>query len=132
TRGLVPGEILQARLASDMVPFGKQISMSCNKVEAYLSMLMQRDLPVPVEPAMMYPALKGRLLETSGFVQSIEPSMLNGAQAHTYNMTPTTALGWHGGDDYIRHLVVPDFYFHISIAHAILRYLGTPIGKRDY
>jgi hypothetical protein len=40
--------------------------------------------------------------------------------------------GWFGGDDYIRHLVLPDFFFHISIAHAILRHLGAKVGKRDY
>ena len=40
--------------------------------------------------------------------------------------------GWFGGDDYIGHLVLPDFFFHISIAHGILRHLGAKIGKRDY
>jgi hypothetical protein len=35
------------------------------------------------------------------------------------------------GDDYIRHLVLPDFFFHISIVHAILRRPGAKIGKRD-
>ncbi|MFC0012231.1 DUF1993 family protein [Devosia nitrariae] len=132
TRGLTPGEVLQARLASDMLSFGEQSSITCNKVEAHMSKLMQRDLPAPVRPAMMYPALKGRLLETRGFLQAIEPSMLNGAHTHTYNITPTIAHGWYGGNDYIRHLVMPDFFFHISIAHAILRHLGAPVGKRDY
>lgn len=132
TRGLVPGEVLHARLASDMLSFGKQSSISCNKVEAHMSRLMQRDLPTPIEPAMMYPALKGRLLETRAFLQNIEPDMLNSAQTHTYQIGQAIAHGWYGGDDYIRHLVMPDFFFHISIAHAILRYLGAPIGKRDY
>lgn len=132
TRGLVPGDVLQSRLASDMLPFGEQSSISCNKVEAHLSKLMQRELPAPVEPAMMYPALKGRLLETRGFLQAIEPDMLNSAQTHTYGITPTMAHGWYGGDEYIRHVVIPDFFFHIAIAHAILRHLGAPVGKRDY
>ena len=132
TRGLTPGEVLQARLASDMLSFGEQSSISCNKVEAHMSKLMQRDPPAPVKPAMMYPALKGRLLEARGFLQAIEPNMLNGAQTHTYDIAPTIAHGWYGGDDYIRHLVMPDFFFHISIAHAILRHLGASVGKRDY
>ena len=130
--GLTPGVVLQARLASDMLSFGEQSSISCNKVEAHMSKLMQRDPPAPVKPAIMYPALRGRLLETRGFLQAIEPNMLNGAQTHTYDITPTTAHGWYGGDDYIRNLVIPDFFFHISIAHAILRHLGAPVGKRDY
>jgi uncharacterized protein len=131
-KGLVPGEVLQARLAPDMLSFGKQSSVSCNKVEAHMSKLMQRDIPAPVEPAMMYPALKGRLLETRGFLQAIEPRMLNSAQTHTYDVRPTISQGWYGGDDYIRLLVMPDFFFHVSIAHAILRHLGAPVGKRDY
>jgi hypothetical protein len=47
-------------------------------------------------------------------------------------LTPPIARGWFGGDGYIRHLVLPDFFFHISIAHAFLRHLGAAIGKRDY
>lgn len=131
SRGLVPGEVLQARLAFDMLPFGKQLSILCNKVEAHMSKLMQRDLPAPVEPAIMYPALKGRLLETRGFLQAIEPYMLSSAHTYTYAIMPTITHGWHGGD-YIRHLIIPDFFFHISIAHAILRHLGAPVGKREY
>ncbi|MBR0716523.1 DUF1993 family protein [Bradyrhizobium liaoningense] len=40
--------------------------------------------------------------------------------------------GWFSGDDYIRHLVLPDLFFHISNAHAILRHFGVNIGKRNY
>lgn len=131
-QGLAPGEVLQARLAPDMLSFGQQSGVSCNKVEAHMSKLMRRARPDPVEPTMMYPALKGRLLETRGFLQAIEPDMIDSAQTHTYDLKPTIALGWYGGDDYIRHLVMPDFFFHIAIAHAILRHLGAPVGKRDY
>lgn len=129
---LPPGDILGARLSPDMLSFGQQSSVSCNKVEAHMSKLMQRDPPIPVEPAMMYPALKGRLLETRSFLQAIEPNMINGAQFHTYYLEPPIAGGWYRGDDYIRHLVIPDFFFHVSLAHAILRHLGASIGKRDY
>ncbi len=131
-RGLAPGEVLRASLAPDMLSFGKQCSIVCNKVEVHMSKLMQRDLPPPNETAMMYPALKGRLLDTRGFLQAIEPNSLVGAQTHTYDLAPTVTHGWYGGDDYIRHLVMPDFFFHIAIAHAILRYLGAEVGKRDY
>jgi uncharacterized protein len=65
--------------------------------------------------------LKGRLLETRGFLQNVQPDEIAGAQSHTYELTPPIVRGWFGGEDYIRHLVLPDFFFHISIAHAILR-----------
>ena len=86
----------------------------------------------PITTPMTYPALKARLLETRGFLETVHPDEIAGAQFHTYELTPPIVRGWFGGDDYIRHLVLPDFFFHISIAHAILRHLGAKVGKRDY
>ena len=123
TKAFEPGRILGERLAPDMLTFGEQSSVGCNKVEAHMAKLMQHDPPTPSNTRMMYPALKGRLLETRGFLQNVQPDEIAGAQSQR---------GWFGGDDYIRHLVLPDFFFHISIAHAILRHLGAKIGKRDY
>ena len=132
TKGFEPGRILTERLAPDMVTFGEQFSVSCNKVDAHMAKLMQRDRPKPRNISMMYPALKERLLETRRFLRDVQPDEIAGAQSHTYVLTPPIVRGWFGGEDYIRHLVLPDFFFHISIAHAILRHLGAKIGKRDY
>ena len=132
TKAFEPGRILGERLAPDMLTFGEQFYVSCNKVEAHMAKLMQRDPPAPSTTSMMYRALKGRLLDTRGFLQNLQPDEISGAQSHTYELMPPIVRGWFGGDDYIRYLVLPDFFFHISIAHAILRRLGAKIGKRDY
>jgi hypothetical protein len=132
TKGFEPGRILDERLAPDMLSFGGQFSVSCNKVDSHMAKLMLRDPPALRDTPMMYPALKERLLETRGFLQSVQSDEIAGAQFHTYELTPPIVRGYFGGDDYIRHLVLPDFFFHISIAHAILRRLGAKIGKRDY
>lgn len=129
---LDPGSVLAARLAPDMLSFGEQFSVNCNKVESHLTKLMDRDRPTSRDVAMIYPALQGRLLETRTFLQAIQPEDLASAQTHTYQLTPAVARGWFGGDDYIRHVVLADFFFHITIAHAILRNLGGPVGKKDY
>ncbi|WP_407156612.1 DUF1993 family protein [Bradyrhizobium sp. STM 3557] len=132
TKRIEPGRILGERLAPDMLTFGEQLSVSCNKVEAHMAKLMRRGAPAPQNTPMTYSALKRRLLETRGFLENVQPDEIAGAQSHTYELTPPIVRGWFGGDDYIRHLVLPDFFFHISIAHAILRHLGAPLGKRDY
>lgn len=131
-KNLPLGTVLEARLAPDMLTFGEQFSVSCNKVEAHLTKLSQRAVPAPETPMMTYPALKRRLAETQAFLQGLQPDQLDGAQTHTYELNPPIIQGWFGGDDYIRHLVIPDFFFHITVAHAILRHLGAEIGKRDY
>ena len=68
TKGFEPGRILTERLAPDMVTFGEQFSVSCNKVDAHMAKLMQLDPPAPRSIPMMYPALKGRPLETRDFL----------------------------------------------------------------
>jgi uncharacterized protein len=131
-KGFEPGRVLGERLAPDMLTFGEQFSVSCNKVDAHMAKLMQRDPPAPRNTPMTYPSLNGRLLETRGFLENLQPNEIARAQSYTYELSPPIVRGWFGGEDYIRHLVLPDFFFHISIAHAILRHLGAKIGKRDY
>src|SRR5262249_53741649 len=63
TKGFEPGRILGERLAPDMLTFGEQFSVSCSKVEAHMAKMMHHDPPAPRNTPMMYPALKGRLLE---------------------------------------------------------------------
>jgi hypothetical protein len=82
TKGFEPGRILGERLAPDMLTFGEQCSVSCNKVDAHIAKLMQRDPPIPRKTPMMYPALKGRLLETRGFLQTCSRTRLP-APSHT-------------------------------------------------
>ncbi len=62
TKGIEPGRILGERLASDMLTFREKFSVSCNKVDAHMAKLMQRDAPGPHNTVMMYPALRERLL----------------------------------------------------------------------
>ena len=59
TKAFEPGRILGERLSPDMLTFGEQFSVSCNKVEAHMAKLMQHDPPAPSNTPMMYPALKG-------------------------------------------------------------------------
>ncbi|WP_298885339.1 DUF1993 family protein [uncultured Bradyrhizobium sp.] len=131
-KGFEAGAILGERLAPDMLTFGEQFSVICNKVEAHMAKLMQEAPPEPHGLAISYPALNNRLIETRSFLKNVQPDEIAGAQSHTYELTPPIVRGWFGGNDYIRHLVLPDFFFHISVAHAILRQLGAKLGKRDY
>src|SRR5262249_35210986 len=88
TKGFEPGRILGERLASDMLTFGEQFSVSCNKVDAHMAKLMQHDPPAHRNTPMMYPALKERLLETRGFLQNVQPDEIDGAQSPTYDLPP--------------------------------------------
>ncbi|MBE7198482.1 MAG: DUF1993 family protein [Parafilimonas terrae] len=131
-RGLITGEVLGARLAPDMATFGEQFSVGCDKVEAHVAELAQRGSPAPRELVMDYSALRARVADARAFLNSFSPQELSAAQTHVYEAKSPLVRGWFRGDDYIRYFIIPDFYFHITIAHAILRRMGAPIGKQDY
>jgi hypothetical protein len=131
-KGLRSGEVLRARLAPAMLTFGEQFSVVASKVERHVSFLIGQDPTLSPNVEQTYAALKARVTGVRSFLQSITPEQLSGAESRTYQLTPPIVRGWFGGAEYIFHLVIPDFYFHIATAHDILRHLGARVGKRDY
>lgn len=131
-KGFQPGDVLRARLAPDMLTFGEQFSVVADKTERHLMFLVGRNPTEPAPVEQTYAALKARMTGARSFLQSVTPSQLASAESRTYQLTPPIVRGWFGGAEYIFYLVIPDFYFHIATAHAILRHLGVPVGKRDY
>lgn len=125
-------DVLDARLAPDMLSFEEQIQAVCNKVEAHVAKLTRTDRPAVVKVASTADALRARVADTVRYLGGISEDVLAGAETRTYELTPPIVRGWFGGVDYITLLVMPDFNFHVATAHDILRHLGATIGKRDY
>jgi hypothetical protein len=125
-------EILDARLAPDMLTFEEQILAVCNKVEAHVSKLARTERPPIVKVQPTAAALRARVADTVRYLNGVSEGALAGAETHTFELTPPIVRGWFGGVDYITLLVMPDFNFHLATAHDILRHLGAQIGKRDY
>jgi hypothetical protein len=130
--GRQPEEVFGARLAPDMLTFGEQISVLCNKVDAHVAKLLRKEVPQPRTISMDQASLRTRLAETIRFLDGLTPEELAGAETHTFELYPPIVRGWFGGPDYIFQLVLPDFFFHVATAHDILRHLGAPVGKRTY
>lgn len=49
-------------------------------------------------------------------------------------VVPTFFDGSRGlaAEAYAAHMIMPDFYFHLTAAYAILRHNGVPLGKHDF
>jgi hypothetical protein len=125
-------QVLGARLAPDMLTLGEQIAVLCNKVDAHVAKLLRRDVPAPIQVQLNRESLRVRLAETIRFLEGLDPEALAGAESHTFELSPPIVRGWFGGSEYIFLLVMPDFFFHVTTVHDILRHLGAPVGKRDY
>lgn len=104
-RGWPDEQILGSRLASDMLTLGEQIAVLCNKVDAHVSKLLRRDVPVPVQVELSRTALRLRLAATRRFLEGLEEEDLKGAENHTFELSPPIVRGWFGGSEYIFLLV---------------------------
>ena len=67
------------------------------------------------------------------FIKSLDPKAIDGATDRqiTFPLGPTNK-GEMRGDDYLNHFVLPNVYFHLPAAYAILRHCGVEIGKQDF
>jgi hypothetical protein len=132
SKGLSEEAILGARLAPDMLSFASQVSVLCNKVERHAALLARRDAPAPAEAPPGFAGLKARLAQATLFIETLPKEAVLNAETQTFELSEPLIRGWLGGTEYLLELVLPDFFFHVAMVHAILRRLGAPIGKRDY
>jgi uncharacterized protein len=126
--------ILQTRLAPDMFPFVKQVQLVSDGLKGY-ARLTNKEIPSMPDNEDSIDALVKRLDNTLDFATSIEESdFANADDAKIIlpwmeRMMPNKFIP---GSEYILEMAIPNFYFHYTIAYAILRHLGFNIGKVNF
>jgi hypothetical protein len=127
--GLDPNELIQARLASDMFTFARQIQSASDKARFGVARLAAIEVPSFPDTETTFAELEARIAKTTAFLRSVDQSRFDGSDARKVELR---SLGAYRGDDYLLTVLLPDFFFHVATAHGILRHRGVPIGKADY
>src|SRR4029453_15568898 len=124
--------LLNYRLAPDMLPFVRQIQIAADLAKGAAARLAGVEVPKHDDTEKTFGDLKARITNTVTFVQSIQPSDIDGSEDRKITLT----LGEHKlnfkGQPYLVHFVMPNFYFHCATAYDILRQCGVELGKRDF
>src|SRR5579862_4655666 len=130
---LDPAVLPQWRLAPDMFSLTRQVQIACDQAKNGAARLAGVEPPRYEDNEKTIDELKARLANTLAFVKSIDAGKVDGAADReiTFPLGPTNK-GHMKGDDYLTHFVLPNFYFHLTAAYAILRHLGVEIGKQDF
>ncbi len=123
--------LLQARLAPDQFNLVRQIQITCDTAKLCASRLTTKEAPVHADTEKTLPELKSRIESTINYLQTFLPADYNeAAKRHI------TQPRWEGqyltGEEFVLNHAIPNFYFHLSTAYAILRHNGVEIGKKDY
>jgi len=130
--GVDPKQIFEARLAADMLPFPKQIQIASDMAKGGVARLAGLTPPGWADDETDLPALRERLARTIAYIESIPADQVDGSEERDISLKAGPNELHFKGQAYLLDFVIPNVYFHISIAYALLRQAGVPIGKRDY
>ena len=127
-----PEVLLNWRLRPDMFPFTRQVQIAADFAKGTTARLAGKEVPKYADDETTFAALKARIAKTVKFVESIAPKDLDGSEGRDITLTVGGQELHFKGEPYLVQFVLPNFYFHVTVAYAILRRCGVDIGKRDF
>ncbi len=130
---IAPEEIIQARLAPDMLPFAYQVkSTAVHSLGAIEGTRRGKFSPDMTPPPETFAALKTRIAETISALGKIEPSEVDGFIGRDMCFAFGERRMDFTAENFLLSFSLPNFYFHAATAYDILRWKGVQIGKRDF
>jgi len=130
--GIPEERILEARLAPDMHPFPRQIQIATDMTKAGIARLTDREAPSWPDTESSLAELRERVGKALAYVSAVSPASFEGAEARTIELKASGRDLRFDGTGYLHRFCLPNFYFHLSMAYALLRKEGLPIGKPDF
>jgi len=132
-KGLDQSELTEARLAADMLPLTFQVQTVCNTAKKVVPRLSGiPDIPVE-DNEKTFAELQARVASTIDFLRSVDPAAFTDKEDVTVELKLGTRDPMSmSGKAYVFGFAIPNFFFHLQTAYAILRTKGVPLGKPDY
>jgi len=127
-----PEALVEARLAPDMMSLAGQVQRASDASKLAIARLTGVAAPPMEDNEVTLDQLRGRIAMTLAYLESVAPEALEGSEIREVTLSFGSFQKSFAGDDYLFSFALPNFYFHIVAAYAILRNQGVPVGKLDY
>jgi hypothetical protein len=131
-RKIDPAVLTSARLAPDMLPLNRQVHLLSDTAKGACARLAGLPVPSFADTETTFPELKVRIAKTLAFIATVTPDQIDGSEAREIVLKAGPRELSFKGQDYLVFFALPNFYFHVTTAYAILRHNGVPLGKLDY
>lgn len=127
------GALIEARLAADMRPLPAQYQMASDSAKNAIARLIGIEAPAMADTEASFAELKDRCDRTIAFIESADPGAVAAAGDREVSLRFPNGMGYRfSGRDYLTGFALPNFFFHATIAYAILRAAGVTMGKPDF
>jgi uncharacterized protein len=131
-RKIDPQALLQFRLYPDMLPFARQVQITCDFAKGCGARLAGIPVPSYEDTEKTFGDLQARIAKTLDFVSGLKKEQFDGAETRAVTLKVAGREMTMPGQDYYHSFVLPNFYFHMAMAYAILRHNGVELGKGDF
>jgi hypothetical protein len=131
--GIAPADLLDARLAPDMFDLKLQVQAASDSARGCAARLADKEMPAYAYSETSFAELQARLERTIDFLDGLDAKLFEGAESRTVMVKlPQGGELKFIGQDYLFKFALPNFFFHVTTAYALLRHKGVEIGKADY
>ena len=129
--GMQESALLNDHLIFDQFDFKRQVQIACDNAKGAAARLAEIEIPKFEDDEKTVAELKARIDKTIAFVKTVKPEQIIGKESLKISLPY-----WEGkhmtGFEYVTQNLLPNFYFHVTTAYAILRKNGVEIGKGDF
>jgi hypothetical protein len=127
-----PVVLCATRLYPNMFPLARQVQLACDFAKNTTARLAGIEPPKFEDAETNLVELKGRIARTLDFIAQQDPKAIDAAVGRDIAFSVGPNRMTMAADRYVTHFAMPNFFFHITAAYAILRACGVDVGKRDF
>lgn len=124
--------LVQFRLYPDMAPLSTQVQIACDMSKGCVSRLSDSDKPGFEDEEKTFSELQARIDKTVDYIKSIALERIDGSEKKAISFKTQAGELKFIGQQYLQYFVLPNVYFHCTMAYAILRHNGVTLGKTDF
>lgn len=131
-RKIDPSILVQGRLFPDMFPLARQIQIASDQAKGGTARLAGMEVPSYEDKETTFAELKARVQKTLDFIGSVPAAKIDGSESRDISLKVGPNEMKFKGQEYLLNFVMPNIYFHITVAYSILRHNGVEVGKKDF
>jgi hypothetical protein len=127
-----PALLLAARLAPDMFPLTRQVQIATDMSKFGVARLAGVEAPKFEDKEQTFEELRARIARTIDFIKGVPAGALEGSEDRAIKVPSRDRTLEFKGLEYLVRWVIPNAFFHVTTAYAILRASGVELGKGDF
>jgi uncharacterized protein len=132
-KGIDPQALLQARLFPDMFALHRQVQVAADFAQSISARLADAPVPAPCAIEADFAHLQACLAQAVEFIEALDAADFKSSAEREVVLRPGTPKEKRlSGTAYLLNYGLPQFFFHVTTAYALLRHNGVDVGKKDY